>query len=138
MNVDPQLMLMPGTADETTAFMDPRPLAGGNAYKDYESVPSDGFFDSMSYKGAFDTNLWLADWSYLGDVAAVPATIDAFRMDANGLAPALVVLPGATIEASGTAAAPITFTSDPDMTGSTARGAWGGLIIMGNAPVHGT
>merc|ERR1719197_407068 len=177
-NVDPQLMLMPGTADETTAFMDPRPLAGGNAYKDYESVPSDGFFDSMSYKGAFDTNLWLADWSYLGDVAAVPANIDgvpvcgsigsqswsgnvimtcqvfvqdgatltiapgttiyAFRMDANGLAPVLVVLPGATIEASGTAAAPITFTSDPDMTGSTARGAWGGLIIMGNAPVYGT
>jgi len=46
---------------------------------------------------------------------------------------ALVIEQGARIEADGTAAEPIVFTSG---TGSPARGDWGGLIINGFAPVN--
>ena len=51
-------------------------------------------------------------------------------------APALVVKPGATIDAQGTSSAPITFTANEDGAGQT-RGLWGGLIIMGDASVYG-
>ena len=52
-------------------------------------------------------------------------------------APALIVTQGAKINAAGTAANPIIFTSVSD-TGSNLgkddKGLWGGLIILGNAP----
>ena len=51
-------------------------------------------------------------------------------------APALVVLPGGAISATGTATAPITFTSN-DVSPGQERGLWGGLIIMGDASVYG-
>ena len=44
---------------------------------------------------------------------------------------AIVVAQGAKIMADGTAESPITFTSD-----NQTRGAWGGIIINGNAPVN--
>ncbi|KGJ92472.1 hypothetical protein [Thalassotalea sp. ND16A] len=47
----------------------------------------------------------------------------------------LVVSRGSTIEANGSAIAPITFTSNQDVTGSdTASGQWGGIVLLGNAP----
>nr|WP_321234554.1 hypothetical protein [uncultured Psychroserpens sp.] len=62
----------------------------------------------------------------------------------GSLASALIVARGAKINATGTAAAPIIFTSTSDniSCGETAgtnldendRGLWGGLIILGNAP----
>lgn len=48
---------------------------------------------------------------------------------------ALFILKGARIEAQGTAAAPIVFTSQKAV-GTRARGDWGGLIIVGNAQVN--
>ena len=54
-------------------------------------------------------------------------------------APALIVTQGAKINAVGTASAPIVFTSVND-TGSNLtkddKGLWGGLIILGNAPIN--
>lgn len=50
---------------------------------------------------------------------------------------ALFILRGATIQAQGTAAAPIVFTSQK-AAGARARGDWGGLIIVGNAQVNRT
>lgn len=48
----------------------------------------------------------------------------------------LVVRRGSRIEATGTAAAPITMTSIQDVTGGeTGIGQWGGLVLLGNAPV---
>ncbi len=57
----------------------------------------------------------------------------------NGEASVLVVQRGGTINANGTAAAPIIFTaeaddlSDPFDTNESQRGLWGGVVILGNA-----
>ena len=48
---------------------------------------------------------------------------------------ALFILRGARIEANGTAAAPIVFTSEK-AAGQRARGDWGGLIIVGNGQIN--
>ncbi len=49
----------------------------------------------------------------------------------------LVVRRGSMIEASGTASAPITFTSVQDLTGDeTSIGQWGGIVLLGNAPTN--
>ena len=173
-NVDPGLTIMPGDADYTSAAFDPRPVAGGNAYSSTDSVPSDGFFDSTSYKGAFDTKLWNDNWSWLSDARKLVAdaacgsitsdtvwdksltlTCQVFVQagatltispgvtvmadwDGTGDAPAVIILPGGKINAAGTAAAPITFTTAADPSTLPSRGNWGGLIVMGNAPVYGT
>ena len=53
-------------------------------------------------------------------------------------APALIVTQGSKIDANGTATNPIIFTSVLD-TGSLTKedkGKWGGLIILGNAPIN--
>jgi hypothetical protein len=53
-------------------------------------------------------------------------------------APALIVTQGAKINAAGTAANPIIFTSVNDNGSLTKdnKGLWGGLIILGNAPIN--
>lgn len=49
----------------------------------------------------------------------------------------LVVRRGSTIDAQGTAAAPIVMTSVQDVTGEeTGVGQWGGLVLLGNAPAN--
>jgi hypothetical protein len=57
--------------------------------------------------------------------------------DTTALGSALFVLRGAQINAQGTAAEPIVFTSQRG-TGSRAPGDWGGLILVGNARVNRT
>ncbi|WP_400193334.1 T9SS type A sorting domain-containing protein [Hymenobacter sp. B81] len=47
----------------------------------------------------------------------------------------LIIKQGARIEANGTAAQPIVFTSN-EPAGSRARGDWGGVILCGRAPVN--
>ena len=68
-------------------------------------------------------------------IYALTAT-QAFALGNDDAAPALVVLPGGAISATGTATAPITFTSN-DVSPGQERGLWGGLIIMGDASVYG-
>jgi hypothetical protein len=65
-------------------------------------------------------------------------TIYALADDGKGLAPALVIERGARIVAEGTADDPITFTSvlPQDILNRNPWGNWGGLIILGNAPVN--
>lgn len=53
----------------------------------------------------------------------------------SGSVGTLIVLRGGRLNAIGTAAAPIVFTSDQP-TGSRARGDWGGIILNGRAPVN--
>ena len=63
-------------------------------------------------------------------------TIKSLSDDGAGLAPALVIEQGGMIMAEGTADNPITFTSNipvEDMV--DLRGNWGGLIVLGKAPI---
>lgn len=62
-------------------------------------------------------------------------TIKALKDDGLGKAPTLVVQQGAKIMADGTADAPITFTSALPSSQLPATGTWGGLIVLGRAPV---
>lgn len=55
--------------------------------------------------------------------------------DFNTLGSSLFVLRGAKIEAVGTADAPIVFTSSR-VPGQRQPGDWGGLVIVGNAPIN--
>jgi hypothetical protein len=50
---------------------------------------------------------------------------------------ALIIEPGAKLIANGTAANPIVFTSNQD-PGSRTYGDWGGVVLVGNAPVNQT
>lgn len=69
-----------------------------------------------------------------------PGTVVRFRAGQGENASALVVARGGRIIARGTPAEPIIFTAESDdLKGSLSRntrGLWGGLIILGNAPVN--
>lgn len=63
-------------------------------------------------------------------------TIKSQADDGNGLAPALIIKRGGKIMAEGTASSPITFTSNLPASELPQRGTWGGLILLGNAPIN--
>jgi hypothetical protein len=69
-----------------------------------------------------------------------PGTVIRFRSGQAENASALIVARGGKIIAAGTKEEPIIFTSEhDDLQGSVTkaeRGLWGGLIILGNAPVN--
>jgi hypothetical protein len=85
-----------------------------------------------------DTTYVLSGFVYVqnGATLTIPAGT---RIVGDTLVPgsALFVLRGARIEANGTAAEPIVFTSQR-APGFRSPGDWGGLIIVGNAPVNRT
>jgi hypothetical protein len=70
-----------------------------------------------------------------------PGVVVRFRTGQAENASALIVSRGGKIMAEGTPNEPIIFTAeDDDLEGSVAkktRGLWGGLIVLGNAPVNG-
>lgn len=61
--VDPQLRGISRTFD---GVLDPRPADGSPALSGDLSVPSDGFFSAVSYKGAFGEVNWASSWTALG------------------------------------------------------------------------
>lgn len=69
-----------------------------------------------------------------------PGTVIKFRKGQGSVASALIVARGGKIIAEGTKELPIIFTSeDDDLEGSLGihdKGLWGGLIILGNAPIN--
>ncbi|CAD7699606.1 unnamed protein product [Ostreobium quekettii] len=174
------LVLLPSGLNEDTAFFDPRPTEDGPAYKAVDDVPSDGFFESVAYKGAFGREMWLAGWSWLSEAGRIPndvwgpvlaedvaqdttwrsadtylltrqvfvkpnvtltiepgTTIMAYADDGEGKAPSLIVERGAQIIAKGSSSRPITFTAAAHPSLLPARGMWGGLIVLGSAPIIG-
>lgn len=100
--------------------------------------------------GGTGTVTWTKDKQYLlegivfvndGQVLTIEAgTVIRFKPGQAENASALVVSRGGKIIARGTVDEPIIFTSEADdLNGSVAnneRGLWGGLIILGNAPVN--
>mmetsp|Transcript_5306 Transcript_5306/g.8038 ORF Transcript_5306/g.8038 Transcript_5306/m.8038 type:complete len:390 (-) Transcript_5306:549-1718(-) len=73
-SLDPQLQLVPNswTSVRDLFQIDPRPVVNGNAYSGIDVV-SDPFFTSVSYSGAFGSDLWLDHWSYLSVKGLLPA-----------------------------------------------------------------
>lgn len=85
---------------------------------------------------------WTADNVYrLTDLVLVPdgvtLTIDAGARVQGVERSALIVLPGGRLDARGTADNPIVFTSDKPV-GERTRGDWGGVALLGRAPVNGS
>ncbi|TGE17827.1 T9SS type A sorting domain-containing protein [Hymenobacter elongatus] len=98
---------------------------------------------TVAVSGAITSNTtWTSDNIYLlngfvfvenGAVLTIqPGTIIKGDKASKG---ALIIRQGGRIEANGTAAQPIVFTSNQP-AGSRARGDWGGLILCGRAPVN--
>ena len=100
--------------------------------------------------GGTGTVTWTKDKEYLleglvfvndGQVLTIePGTVIRFKPGQAENASALVVSRGGKIMAEGTADEPIIFTAEADdLKGSVAkeeRGLWGGLILLGNAPIN--
>ncbi len=100
--------------------------------------------------GGTGTVSWTKDKTWLldgfifvndGQVLTIePGTVVRAKTGQGALASALIVARGGKIIASGTSGAPIVFTvQNDDLKGSVplkSRGLWGGLIILGNAPIN--
>lgn len=96
------------------------------------------------------TVTWSADKEYFidgfvyvneGDVLTIePGTVIRALTGQGENASALIVAKGGQIIAEGTADSPIVFTSEYDPLDGTldhnSRGLWGGLILLGNAPIN--
>lgn len=124
--------------DDGTCIVEP-PVEGNN-------IPKAGFIQ---------TETWTANNVYelTGKVVVEnghtltiePGTIIKAKEGSGTLASALVVMQGARINAVGTASQPIIFTSTLDniepgqLSGTnlseTDQGLWGGIIVLGNAPI---
>ena len=81
-----------------------------------------------------DTSYTLSGFIHVANGATLtiqPGTI--IKGDFNVLGSALMIMKGAKIQAVGTAAAPIVFTSSR-AAGQRQPGDWGGLLLVGNAP----
>ena len=123
-------------------------LAAGCRKSDYilegngETITDNGF--------GTGTVTWTKDKEYIlegfvfvndGQVLTIEAgTVVRFKMGQAENASALIVARGGKIIANGTREEPIIFTVEgDDLEGSVtkdARGLWGGLIILGNAPIN--
>jgi hypothetical protein len=93
-------------------------------------------------QGSYERNITLTGGTYTlrgyvyfvaGTTLSIPAgTIIKSDVSQKG---ALIIERGARIEALGTASQPVVFTSGKP-AGQRARGDWGGVIILGNAPTN--
>ena len=104
----------------------------------------------VSSEEGVGTTTWTANNTYILDgfvyvnegqtLTIEPGTVIKGRPGQAARASALIVAQGGTIMAEGTAAAPIIFTAEADdLDGSVApdaRGLWGGVIVLGNAPTN--
>jgi len=69
-DVDPLLSSISGR--ERGGIIDPRPASGSPALTGGETLPNDGFFETVNFIGAFDTDLWLQGWSWLSEANRLP------------------------------------------------------------------
>ncbi len=100
--------------------------------------------------GGTGTTTWSSDRTYILDglvfvndgqtLTIEPGTVIRARSGQGSLASALIVARGGRLIAEGRKNEPIIFTVEgDDLEGSVAleaKGLWGGLIILGNAPIH--
>jgi hypothetical protein len=68
--VDPMLVSI---SRSTNSALDPRLKAGSPALTSSRTAPSDGFYEPVAFKGAFDeTTLWLRHWTALESMGFLP------------------------------------------------------------------
>ena len=110
----------------------------------------EGTVQVVSSEEEVGTTTWTANNTYIlngfvyvndGQTLTIePGTVIKGRPGQAARASALIVAQGGTIEANGTAEAPIIFTAEADdLEGSVpddANGLWGGVIILGNASTN--
>lgn len=121
-------------------------LAGGNTTA-FNTQIKETWTDQMM-QDAGNVVEWTADKTYVLDGFVFVNSGQTLNIEAGTViqgmtgeaenASALIVARGATINANGTADAPIIMTYDGDNGGAmpTLRGQWGGLIILGNASLN--
>ncbi|MVO10072.1 hypothetical protein GOQ30_12945 [Flavobacterium sp. TP390] len=103
---------------------------------------TDSDYNANALKGKIGANITLPVGEYILDGALVvssPYTLTimpgtTFKARPGGTDVYVAVEQGAKINAAGTAAAPIKFTSN---SGNPRSGDWGGILIMGKAPISG-
>jgi hypothetical protein len=103
---------------------------------------TDADYDPTNLKGDISADISLPVGEYILDGALVvksPFTLTiapgtTFKATPGGTNVYVAVEQGAKINAAGTAALPITFTSN---SGNPRSGDWGGLLIIGKAPISG-
>lgn len=121
-----------------------------------EETPIESSDPTLTISGFISTNTtWSSDKVYLLDGKVVvnagatltiePGTIIKGKEGTGTLASSLIIAKGGKINATGTASQPIIFTSILDnikigeLTGTNLdendKGKWGGLVVLGNAPV---
>lgn len=118
---------------------DPAPQkVGGTA--DYVAANHElrGDFDeNVTLEAGVDYKIYGAVNFLSGTTLTIPAGTTLYGVTENSY---LAINRGATIDAQGTQAAPIIFTSEKDYTGNSskdAKGEWGGVTLIGAAPIHG-
>ncbi|WP_339608250.1 hypothetical protein [uncultured Roseivirga sp.] len=107
------------------------------------SSQSDVDLDAADLKGKITSSITLSntqEWNLTGPLSVASGaklTIDAgttIKAQAGGTNVYIAVEQGAQIFVNGTAAAPVKMTSS---AANPASGDWGGLLLMGNAPISG-
>ncbi|MFO8002040.1 MAG: hypothetical protein R6U46_12405 [Marinilabilia sp.] len=134
----------------TTLLLTAILLISGNSCRDSEYVLPGEYTIIRDNGGGTGTTTWTSDKQYLldghvfvndGQVLTIEAgTVIRSNTGQRHNASALIVARGGQIIARGTASDPIIFTVEgDDLDGSVpieANGLWGGVIILGNAPVN--
>jgi hypothetical protein len=125
-------------------------LTGIHSCRESEYILPGEFTVISDNGGGTGTTTWKADQKYLLDgivyvnegqtLTIEPGTVIRAKTGQEENASALVVARGAKIIAEGTPDAPIVFTVEgDDLQGSVpaeANGLWGGVIVLGDAPVN--
>ncbi|MFC5048058.1 hypothetical protein ACFSTE_01425 [Aquimarina hainanensis] len=116
---------------------------GGNDNKKFDlEIDAQDDFDAQDFKGNINTNIKLsASTEYLLTGPLKVKSGNTLTIEAGTIIKAksgrtdvfLAVEQGAKIEAKGTAAAPIRFTSDAS---NPAPGDWGGIVVAGKTPTN--
>lgn len=124
-----------GTPSPTTVTVSAGATASASVSYSVAATPTVTLSGSLTANRrlAADTAYVLRGFVYVQNGATL--TIDAGTKivgDTTALGSALFILRGARIDAQGTAAAPIVFTSQRS-AGNRSPGDWGGLILVGNA-----
>lgn len=115
-------------------------VAVGCAEDDPNTQPNTPSDDYTHITGEITADTtWTADTTYSLDdlifVSSGTLTIEAGTTVLGQPGSALIVTQGGSIDVQGTASAPVVFTSAQE-EGSRRRGDWGGVVLLGSAPIN--